>query len=302
MAAGLPSRQRVLDALSSLDLTSLSPETDTDEFISDLCMKASSGPVPCAAVCVLPKFVSVAKRVLAGSPVKVATVVNFPEGIAVDSEVSKQSELALADGVDEIDVVWNWRKFSYGDENGALAPVQAVCDTIEKSGRADVIVKVIVETAALEADSVSDAAHLILHRLCGYGSDSALPATPDMAEDSDYVSPFSPSARKYIRFLKTSTGQLKLSPSDKTPVSYENASTGATPEAVRYFVDAINETGAKEVGVKVSGGVRSVDDAVKYLNLVTIGLKGGIKGRFRIGASNVYSKLVAAAATVESSV
>ncbi|KXS13736.1 aldolase [Gonapodya prolifera JEL478] len=287
-----PTRESLLAAIASLDLTSLAPATDTDESTRILCQQAQSGPVPCAAVCVLPKFVALAKTELAGSGVKVATVVNFPEGVAATEEVERQSRGAIADGVDEIDVVWNWRKFTLGDENGALAPIRAVAEAVAGSNQSEqIVVKVILETAALESDSVYDAAHLVLHRLCGYGADS-LPAGAE--EDPDYVSPFSSAARTHLKFLKTSTGQLAMSKSDPTPVSYENKSTGATPAAVRALAEAINDVGARSVGIKVSGGVRTVEDAVGYLDIVSTKLDGELEGRFRIGASNVYGKLVSA--------
>ena len=83
-------------------------------------------------------------------------------------------------------------------------------------------------------------------------------------------------------FLKTSTG--------KTP-------TGATPEAARVMLAAIaaDRAAATRVGLKVSGGVRSVADAAVYAGLVEQALGPQALGpqRFRIGASALLDDIEA---------
>ena len=64
-------------ALPLLDLTSLS-ETDTDSDIERLCRHATTYGT--AAVCIWPRFVPLAKGLLRGSGVRLATVANFPHG------------------------------------------------------------------------------------------------------------------------------------------------------------------------------------------------------------------------------
>ena len=66
-------------ALRSLDLTDLT-ETCTDQAIDALCQKALDPRGPVAAVCVWPQFVKRSRENLKGSPVRIATVVNFPAG------------------------------------------------------------------------------------------------------------------------------------------------------------------------------------------------------------------------------
>lgn len=79
-------------------------------------------------------------------------------------------------------------------------------------------------------------------------------------------------------FIKTSTG--KTSPA-------------ATPEAVGVIAQRIAATG-KRVGVKVSGGVRSSDDARQYLDLVRTHLGDDwiTPDLFRFGASKLLRSLV----------
>lgn len=73
-------------------------------------------------------------------------------------------------------------------------------------------------------------------------------------------------------FLKTSTGKIKI---------------GATVEAAKIMLTAIKEQEDKNVGLKVSGGVRTVLEAKKYWDLVvkTMGHEWVSPRTFRIGAS-----------------
>ncbi len=81
-------------------------------------------------------------------------------------------------------------------------------------------------------------------------------------------------------FLKTSTGKSKVS---------------ATHEAARLLLEAANSAG-RPVGVKVSGGVRSLAEARTYLALADeIMGEGWVSpSTFRFGASSLREALVAA--------
>ncbi len=80
-------------------------------------------------------------------------------------------------------------------------------------------------------------------------------------------------------FLKTSTG--------KTPVS-------ATPPAAEIMLGAIRGAG-RPVGLKSSGGIRTLDDAAVYLDLAdrVMGPAWATPRTFRFGASGLYDALVA---------
>jgi deoxyribose-phosphate aldolase len=80
-------------------------------------------------------------------------------------------------------------------------------------------------------------------------------------------------------FIKTSTG--------KTPVS-------ATPDAVRTMLEAIKAS-ERTVGIKPSGGIRTLADAKLYLDLVdeALGPVWASEGTFRFGASSLYDALIA---------
>ncbi|MCD7962862.1 MAG: deoxyribose-phosphate aldolase [Rikenellaceae bacterium] len=85
-------------------------------------------------------------------------------------------------------------------------------------------------------------------------------------------------------FIKTSTGK-----NDK----------GATPEAVVVMCNAIKdyfgETGEK-IGIKISGGVSDIDDAVRYYTIVEtiLGKDWLTPELFRIGASKLGDRLLSA--------
>lgn len=81
-------------------------------------------------------------------------------------------------------------------------------------------------------------------------------------------------------FLKTSTG--------KSPVS-------ATPEAARILLDAVSASG-RPAGVKISGGLRTVEDAAIYLALAdrAMGPAWARPATFRLGASSLFGVLMQA--------
>jgi deoxyribose-phosphate aldolase len=63
--------------LRCLDLTDLSA-TCSEPALDALCRQALTPHGPVAAVCVWPQLVVRARDLLRGSPVRIATVVNFP--------------------------------------------------------------------------------------------------------------------------------------------------------------------------------------------------------------------------------
>ena len=99
--------------IASLDLTSLNDD-DSDETIDALCAKAVTPAGKTAAVCVYPRFIPLAKSRLA-SDIKVATVINFPSGLADIGLMEKEISSAVRLGADELDVVLPYRALLGGD-------------------------------------------------------------------------------------------------------------------------------------------------------------------------------------------
>ena len=112
-------------AIALLDLTDLTDDASV-EGIDRLCERAARHGT--AAVCVWPDFVAQSVAALSGTPVLVATVVNFPSGDERPHAVRVLTERALDDGADEIDVVLPYRAWLAGDERRAADVIDGVRD------------------------------------------------------------------------------------------------------------------------------------------------------------------------------
>ena len=154
-------RREAERALACLDLTSLNLD-DTPERIDALCDRAIS-PAPGveihpAAVCIYPKFVAQAHRRVHAYGIAVAAVANFPLGTSSVDEVIVEVRQALADGADEIDVVFPFRAYMAGDRLSAGDLVRRVSATC-RAGDHPAKLKVILETGVLhEASTIKAAA------------------------------------------------------------------------------------------------------------------------------------------------
>jgi deoxyribose-phosphate aldolase len=144
MAAARSDRGIALRLLPVLDLTSLR-EQDTPGEIEALCAAARGAPVLPAAVCVYPEHVTTARSRLAGTPVRVATVVNFPDGGGDADRAARETLRALSAGAQEIDLVLPYRALLRGEPGLADAVVRACRETCAASA----LLKVILETSEL---------------------------------------------------------------------------------------------------------------------------------------------------------
>ena len=98
---------------SYIDHTILKPTTSHIE-ITKICREAVEYGF--AAVCVPPPYVGIALQELAGrGGVNVATVIGFPFGYSPIAAKLAETEQALADGADELDVVINLIALKAGD-------------------------------------------------------------------------------------------------------------------------------------------------------------------------------------------
>jgi len=137
-------------AVRMMDLTTLEGK-DTAGKVRQMCRKArtpleSDASIgPCAAVCVYPNLVPVAKAALAGSTVKVASVATaFPSGQSPLDVKLADVRRAVELGADEIDMVIDRGAMLAGDYAKVFDEIAA---TKEASGRAHL--KVILETGEL---------------------------------------------------------------------------------------------------------------------------------------------------------
>jgi deoxyribose-phosphate aldolase len=99
-----------------------------------------------ASACVKPCDVALAKEILAGSDVKVSTVIGFPHGSSTSAVKAFEAERAIAEGAQELDMVLNIGRLRSGAEDEVRADIAAVVEAA--AGRA--LVKVILENAYLD--------------------------------------------------------------------------------------------------------------------------------------------------------
>ena len=143
-------QQGIRLAVSMVDLTTLEG-ADTVGKVRHLCAKAVC-PAPtmpevpsCAAVCVYPTLVGVARDALAGTGVRAASVATaFPSGQASLEVKLRDAEDAVAAGADEIDMVISREAFLAGDDHRVMEEIVRV-----KEACGDAHLKVIIETAEL---------------------------------------------------------------------------------------------------------------------------------------------------------
>lgn len=95
-----------------------------------------------ASVCIPPRYVKKANDYV-GNTLKICTVVGFPNGYATPEVKVFETEDAIRDGADEIDMVINQGLAKEGDWEGVLAEIRAVKASCK--GR---ILKVIVEACS----------------------------------------------------------------------------------------------------------------------------------------------------------
>jgi deoxyribose-phosphate aldolase len=142
--------------LGLIDLTSLNP-TDDDASVSALAALASTPAGRVAALCIWPRFIAAAQKVLSGTGVPIAVVTNFPGGASDIAAAAAETAAAVEAGADEIDVVFPYRALLSGDAATGLALVRAC----RAACGSKVLLKVILETGQLgSAEQIRRAAEL----------------------------------------------------------------------------------------------------------------------------------------------
>jgi len=112
-----------------------------------------------ASVCIKPYAVKLAAKLLAGSTVQASTTIGFPHGGHVTAIKVAESEIALADGATELDMVVNIGKVLSEEWNYVSDDIAAV---VRVAHAAQAKVKVIFENAFLK-----DSHKIELCKICG---------------------------------------------------------------------------------------------------------------------------------------
>jgi len=136
-----------------LDLTFLD-RIDSPEPIDALCRDAVTAYGTVAAICVLPGFVHHAKAALGSASVKIATVIEYPEGNGDPEDVMRETEQVLREGAEEIGLVFPYRRFLADTPPPASKNVRAVRDV----GGYDIRLKAIMETSVYPSAAMLAAA------------------------------------------------------------------------------------------------------------------------------------------------
>lgn len=202
------------DLASHIDHTVLKPDARRAD-IERACKVARQ--LGCAGVCVNPIHVALASRLLEGSSVLVVGVVGFPFGATYTAVKVLETELAIRDGADEVDMVVAIGQLRDGQSESVEADIAAVVRAA--AGRP---VKVIVECGLLSDAQKRDAAEI--------------------------------AARAGAAFVKTSTGFLG-SGATVHDVTLLNQAVGTrlsvkATGGIRFFEDAVGllEAGASRLG------------------------------------------------------
>ncbi len=126
---------------------SLLHPTMNDEDLREGCLLV--GKYNVASVCIKPYAVKTAVEILKGSEVKVGTVVGFPHGNSLIEVKVYETEKAISDGAEEIDLVINIGKVLSEDWKYIENEVKSIVDITKKN---NAILKVIFENDFLPED------------------------------------------------------------------------------------------------------------------------------------------------------
>jgi deoxyribose-phosphate aldolase len=134
-----------------IDHTLLKPEATQDQVVQ-LCAEAERFEF--ASVCVNPCWVSLCAGLLRNSKVKVCAVIGFPLGANLTVVKVFETQKAIEDGAQEIDMVMNIGMLKSGSLDYVEEDIQAVVD-LAKSHQ--VLTKVILETCLLTDEEKTEA-------------------------------------------------------------------------------------------------------------------------------------------------
>ena len=203
-----------IELASHIDHTVLRPDAQTFDIERACAVAREFG---CASVCVNPIHVGLASRLLGGSPVLVVGVVGFPFGATYTAVKVLETQLAVGNGADEIDMVVAIGQLK--DEQFEFVETDIAAVVEAAAGRP---VKVIIE--------------------CGLLSDSLKRRAADIA------------VRAGAAFVKTSTGYLG-SGATLHDVTLLNDAVGTevaikATGGIHFFEDAeaLLEAGASRLG------------------------------------------------------
>jgi deoxyribose-phosphate aldolase len=124
-------------------------QTTTISEVDKVCLEASMENF--VAVCVPPKYVFNAKKMLDSSNVKVATVIGFPLGFGAIETKLQEIDEAIEMGADELDMVIDLCALKSGDWKSLENEIKNCLKPVYAAGK---VLKVIVESGILTANEL----------------------------------------------------------------------------------------------------------------------------------------------------
>jgi len=139
----------------TIDQTLLRP-TATIREVQSLCVTAKKNHF--AAVVVNPSYISLAKRLLEGSDVKVCSVVGYPMGAnTIETKVFEAKD-NIKKGADELDVVINFGMIKSGNIDYVEREIGIIVSVIRREQMAEynkhINIKIVIEAGALVKEEI----------------------------------------------------------------------------------------------------------------------------------------------------
>lgn len=159
----------------NIDHTNLKPTATIDD-IRKLCDEAKLNGF--RGICVNPRHVNLAARMLANSSVKTISVVGFPLGANSTTIKITEAIEAFDNGANEIDVVWDLASFKDGNYVKTLVQLIKISEIVRRRYG---LMKVIVETCYLSSEEIEKAFQIVfdsgadcIKTSTGFGKDDLL--------------------------------------------------------------------------------------------------------------------------------
>ena len=178
-----------------LDAAILKPEFTREETIEALkaCIALKT-----FSVCVRPCDLPLAQEYCQGTETAVCVVLGFPHGVQLTKSKADEARRYITLGVDEIDMVANYGWVKSGQWDLVKEDIAAVAQQTKAAG---IVMKVIFETAHLEADAIKKLVEICIEA----GADFVKTSTGfngDGAQEADVQ-----------LMLDTAAGRIKVKPS-----------------------------------------------------------------------------------------
>jgi len=172
-----------------IEHTLLKPDTTEEELIK---LFKEAKDYSFHGVCINPCHVKFAKEYLRSTDVKIITVIGFPLGANKTETKVYETELALIDGADEIDMVMNIGALKEHNYNLVLHDIERVKNACRSQA-----LKVIIETDLLTQDQIKKSCEICIQAKAdfvktstGFVKDGVGAKVEDVKLMHEIVSPF----------------------------------------------------------------------------------------------------------------